>query len=297
MSQTIRGFSYENPLKTRFSSAFFASLPEKPGIYLMHGRNGRLLYIGKAKSLKGRLSSYRHARPGSVGENIVELLEHVEEIRWRTCTTEAEAILRESELIHAVRPPYNIARAWPERHFCIGYRIRAGERGGREPVLEFLLTSQPEATEPGFRLFGCYKHRRRTKSAFSALLRLAFAAQLEKPRFSYPARITRASPPYRYQATFPHDCIEPLERFLQGKSPALLRLLLNRMLENERIPAFMYPSLQCDLDLVRDFYRRGPRATLLLKRRHGVKSGLLSAGRMDELIAASLEETPDRMAG
>lgn len=294
MRRTILGLSYENPLRSRFDAAFFASIPEKPGVYLMHGPDGRLLYIGKARSLRARLSSYRHARPGSVGENIIELIESVAAIRWKICASESEATRWELELIHAVRPPYNIACSWPERYLFIGYRVRSRDRDRDrdrpEPVVEFVLTSRPEAAEPGFRLFGCFKHRRRTQAAYAALLRLAFAARAGSPRFTLPARLTRASPPYRYAAKFPLAWLDPLDRFLAGSGRGLLHLILNRMLENENIPAFMYAPLQDDLDSVREFFTHGPRATRLLKRRNGVNTSLLDPRKMDELITASLEE-------
>ncbi len=241
--------------------------------------NAAILYIGKAKNLRARLMSYRNAKPGQTPGHVIEMLRHVSRIRYEERATEAEALLRESELIRAVRPQFNIAGNWPAEYFFIGLRYENG-------ILTFRLTSRGH--EPGFRLFGCYKHRRKTKIGYTALLRLLHAALARKPRFSFPAKITRESPPYSYALLLPEPWLKSLRLFLSGKSPRLLRELTEAMLTNETLPKFTYSPLQADLKTVQQFYRHGPRATRRLMHLHGVREKMVNHACMDAMIIGAV---------
>lgn len=242
---------YRNPLRDRFSDEFFDTLPENPGVYFMRDRRNRVLYVGKAKSLRDRLLSYRTAKPGNVGENVVELLERVRAIDWETHASEESAFRRELELIHALTPRYNIAACWEEEYLYLGLR-RAGDA-----AWEFRLTSEEsDCDDETFEYFGCFKHRRRMKSAYLSLLRLLYASTNRKPRFSFPAQIARFTPKYEYTLRNAPDAetYALVRRFFRGEGDELLPHLLERMLDNETIPPFVRPGLQEDFDAVRGFY-------------------------------------------
>jgi excinuclease ABC subunit C len=83
-----------------------AYAPETPGVYRMYGRNGVLLYVGKAKSLRQRLRSYLD--PVRSGIKTRRMLEQVVEIDFTVTPTEVDALLLESNLIKHARPRYNI---------------------------------------------------------------------------------------------------------------------------------------------------------------------------------------------
>lgn len=84
-------------------------LPDKPGCYLMRDRRGRIIYVGKAASLRKRVQSYfregtwRHADPKLRG-----LIRSVNDIDVVVLRNEAEALLTESQLIKDYRPRYNV---------------------------------------------------------------------------------------------------------------------------------------------------------------------------------------------
>lgn len=279
--------SYKNPLKERVSAELFSRIPRQSGVYFFYNRSGKLLYIGKAKNLRARLSSYRNAKPGAVPEKVIEMIERAHSIRWEVCASEKEALLREGELLHAVRPPFNTAGAWETQYLFIGTRIEKFRKSGIS-VLHFQLTSRE--FEEGYKLFGCFKHRPRTKEGYNALLRLIYAASQKKERFHFPARITRSSPAYRYSLKIPDAWSPPLHRFLTGRSNRFLHLLIEKILENDTIPPYMYPSLQHDFEKAREFFLIGPRATCRMKTRHGLGATPLSHRKMDRLIAKELGE-------
>jgi DNA polymerase III subunit epsilon len=81
-----------------------AALPLTPGVYLMRNERGDLLYIGKARRLRERVSSYFTA---SVNAKTAELISHVYKIETRPARSPLEAALDEARLIRELKPPYN----------------------------------------------------------------------------------------------------------------------------------------------------------------------------------------------
>ena len=84
--------------------------PTGPGVYLMKDEQGRVLYVGKAKNLRDRVSSY--FQPGadllmSRGPKIADMIGKVAEVGYLKSVSEVDAILQESRLIKDIQPPYN----------------------------------------------------------------------------------------------------------------------------------------------------------------------------------------------
>ena len=82
------------------------SLPLKPGVYLFKDKNGAILYVGKARSLKKRVSSY-FQRPADIKTSI--LLDRLSDIDYIVAGSEMDALLLEDELIKKYKPRYNIS--------------------------------------------------------------------------------------------------------------------------------------------------------------------------------------------
>jgi len=82
------------------------SLPNEPGVYLMKDESETIIYVGKAKSLKKRVTSY--FRSGTHTQKTILLTERVHTIEWITTGTEVEALMFESNLIKKHQPRFNI---------------------------------------------------------------------------------------------------------------------------------------------------------------------------------------------
>lgn len=85
---------------------FARHLPNKPGVYRMFDRAGEVLYVGKAKSLKNRVTSY--ARGMAHTNAVARMIAETANMEFVTTGTETEALLLESNLIKQLRPRYNV---------------------------------------------------------------------------------------------------------------------------------------------------------------------------------------------
>ncbi len=83
------------------------ALPHSPGVYQMKGKKGRILYVGKALSLRDRVSSYFNRSPKH-GKNIEYMLSRLEDFDVLLTRTESEAFILEANLVKQFQPPYNI---------------------------------------------------------------------------------------------------------------------------------------------------------------------------------------------
>ncbi|HWZ85637.1 MAG TPA: excinuclease ABC subunit UvrC [Thermoanaerobaculia bacterium] len=82
------------------------NLPDSPGVYLFRGDRGKILYVGKALSLRKRVASYFNANAGGAKEEALRRLHR--EVETISTRTELEALLLENTLIKKHRPRYNV---------------------------------------------------------------------------------------------------------------------------------------------------------------------------------------------
>lgn len=81
-------------------------LPHRPGVYIMRNKNDEIIYVGKAISLKNRVTQYfRKTNKTQRIKNMVSLIDHFEYI---VCDNEAEALILECNLIKENRPKFNV---------------------------------------------------------------------------------------------------------------------------------------------------------------------------------------------
>jgi excinuclease ABC subunit C len=140
---------------------FTASLPKRPGVYRMFGAEGELLYVGKAKSLKDRVSTYFN--PSNVAPKIQALVHQIARIEVTVTNTEAEALLLEYNLIKAHKPRFNIVlrddKSFPYVHL---------EEGHDFPRLAFYRGSR---SAPG-RYFGPFPNAGAVRDSLNQLQKL-----------------------------------------------------------------------------------------------------------------------------
>ncbi len=82
-----------------------ALLPKSPGVYIMENACGKVIYVGKSRALKNRVSQYFH---GSHDLKTTKMASNVNDFRYITCDTEMEALVMENNLIKQYNPKYNI---------------------------------------------------------------------------------------------------------------------------------------------------------------------------------------------
>lgn len=160
------------------------SLPLAPGVYLMHGKDGSVIYVGKAKKLKNRVSQYFQAGRGHnlKTQTMVSLVDTFDTI---IVGSEFEALVLENALIKQYMPRYNILLKDDK-----GYPF---VRLSRESYRKFSIVSRVESD--GARYFGPYGGRLETRSALDAIRN---ALKLPTCHKTFPRDIGRERPCLNY---------------------------------------------------------------------------------------------------
>ena len=100
-------------------------VPHKPGVYLMRDRFNRVIYVGKARDLKKRVSQYfMPSRRMTADPKTRALLESIWDLEWHTVFSEPEALLLEGKLIKEYRPRYNVSFRDDKRFLLVKVDVR-----------------------------------------------------------------------------------------------------------------------------------------------------------------------------
>ncbi len=207
------------------------TLPDQPGVYLFKNAQGEVLYVGKALSLRKRVSSYFHASR-DLSPRITRLVQWISDLEVRATASEAEALLLESQLIKAHQPKYNVAYR-DDKSFPL-------LKLTNEPFPRLIVTRSRRPD--GARYFGPYVD--------AGLLRHA----LQFMRRVFPLRTCRTFPKTPCLEYHLGQCLAPcvgyldeaayqrivddLLAFLEGKRDDLLRELSKRMAQASRAQRF-----------------------------------------------------------
>jgi excinuclease ABC subunit C len=135
-------------------------LPDQPGAYLFRDADGRVVYVGKARSLRKRLASYwgkpQHARTEA-------MLAAASSVEWIVASGEVDALMLEYNLIQTHRPRFNIRYRDDKSYPYLALTV--GERWPRAQVLR-------GTKRKGVRYFGPYGHAYAIRETLDALTRV-----------------------------------------------------------------------------------------------------------------------------
>lgn len=230
----------------QFGEDFLSQVPTTPAVYYFYSPEGELLYVGKAKNLRRRLTQYRDAKKIRRHKKMRFLVENCNRIEWENCGSDLEASLKESRQIQSLRPPKNIAGAYSFLYPLVGMRTE-------KKNLYFCLTTLPSHFTQ-YQFHGCYRSRRLTGDAFFALMKLLeyVGHPLSKKDLSAEGRS-----PYSYLFGFRQidsSWAPLLSRYFKGESKELLEALVLTLLER---PGARKESekVQERLQLIKRFYR------------------------------------------
>ncbi|MFN8385500.1 MAG: excinuclease ABC subunit UvrC [Anaerolineales bacterium] len=123
-----------------------ATLPTKPGCYLMKNAEGKIIYVGKAINLKNRVRSYFHA-DASHDNKTRRLAREITDIEWIVVGSELEALILEMNLIKKHRPKFNVRLKDDKRYPYI--KVHWADAFPK-------VTVTRQMTEDGSRYFGPY---------------------------------------------------------------------------------------------------------------------------------------------
>ena len=156
-----------------------SSIPNEPGVYLFKDGDGRVVYVGKAGSLRKRLASYwaktQHPRTES-------MLERAETVEWIVTSSEVEALMLEYNLIKANRPRFNIRFRDDKSYPYLA--ITVGEKWPRAQVMR-------GTKRKGTRYFGPYGHAWAIRDTLDALTRVFPVRTCSNSFFDQRARAKR----------------------------------------------------------------------------------------------------------
>lgn len=198
------------------------ALTSEPGVYLMHNRAGEIIYVGKAKKLKNRVSSYFRSLERHTPK-VLAMVMQVEDFETIVTSSEFEALVLECSLIKLHNPKYNILLKDDK-----GYPLVRLSRG-RYP--KFTLVNRP--ANDGAKYFGPFGGRYETRQAVDAVCQ---ALRLPTCRRQFPRDIGAERPclnfhmgrcdgfcrPEMPEAEYDRR-MEQAAQLLEGRSKQLLR--------------------------------------------------------------------------
>ena len=127
-----------------------SQLPHKPGVYLMKDRFGTVIYVGKARDLRKRVSQYFHpSRRMGWDLKFNALVEAIHDFDVHAVRSEPESLLLEGKLIKEFQPRYNISFRDDKRFLLLKINLQ-------DPIPRFTLTRL--RTDDGARYFGPFPH-------------------------------------------------------------------------------------------------------------------------------------------
>ena len=200
-------------------------VPHKPGVYLMRDRFNRVIYVGKARDLRKRVSSY--FLPSKLAQADLKtraMLDATWDFETHTVRSEAESVLLEGKLIKEYRPRYNISFRDDKRFLVV--RVDLSEDWPRFRLARF-------KKDDGSRYFGPYAHAGALRQTLNFMRKkfgvLTFGRgapterELKSATYQLPVRLSEISAE-QYRDRVAQAC-----EFLEGKSREMIAILEDEM--------------------------------------------------------------------
>ena len=201
-------------------------VPHKPGVYLHRDRFGRVIYVGKARDLRKRLSHYfTPSRLMRADMKVRALIEAIHDFDWHVAGSEPEALLLEGKLIKEYRPRYNVSFRDDKRFLLVKVDLQ-------DEWPRFRLT-RLKNPDDGSRYFGPFAHSGALRQTLTfmrkkfGVLTFGRGSPTERERksstYQVPMKLAETTPE-QYRARVGTAC-----EFLEGQSKELLAGLAEEM--------------------------------------------------------------------
>src|ERR1044072_3435960 len=200
-------------------------VPHRPGVYLMRERFNRVIYVGKARDLRKRVSSY--FMPSTLVKAVLKtraMLDATWDFETHTVRSEAESVLLEGKLIKEYRPRYNVSFRDDKRFLVV--RVDLSEEWPRFRLARF-------KKDDGSRYFGPYAHAGALRQTLNFMRKkfgvLTFGRgspterELKSATYQVPVRLSEISAK-QYRERVLQAC-----EFLEGKSREMIATLEEEM--------------------------------------------------------------------
>jgi len=215
---------------------FAADYPDTPGVYLMKDQGGRILYVGKAKALRKRLSSYfrKHARHTPKTRALVARIRRIDVL---LTSTEKEALLLESGLIKKNRPRYNVVLKDDKQYVLFKLdkradfpRLTIARKTARDGAVYFGPFTSAAAARTVLKLLGTvFPLRKCSDATFRNRVRPCLYHDIHQCWGPCVREVDRAS----Y-----NDMVHRVEMLLSGRSSELVETLTRKMKAASKAMAF-----------------------------------------------------------
>ena len=208
------------------------TVPDAPGSYQFRDAEGRVLYVGKAKSLRNRLGSY-FGRREAMANRTVQMLDEATTVEWIQVANELEALMLEFNLIQEHRPRFNVDLKDDKSYPFLA--VTVGDEWPRPMVTRGKRRS-------GVRYFGPYGHAGAIRETLDLLLRTFPARTCTDSKFATHQRmgkpcllfhIEKCSGPCVGEVTREDydEIVKALLRFLDGDTDEVVDRLRREMAE------------------------------------------------------------------